>query len=497
MKLSKFFKDLFTTSLTQILGLLLGIILLRIMATALSEEYFGIYIVIRKVMGIGAPLITLNLGVGLARYVSYEREKERELLSASLWVIGILSSVVIIIFILFRGQLSLIFFNTSKYSLFVVLTAFFLFSYGAIAISYAFFRGRQDMSRANRMQVLYDLFPVIVSLILWQLFANRYSKILSFCLVFFSLWGIVLATFYMLQNVHLCRLSTIMRYGKSEKALFIYSLSRIPSGFFLALTFGIPVFVASHKMSLVAAGYIGIAMTIVRLMELFSTPFSLLFLPKFAEIKRNNVSGEISNKISIVASFIFSALPLIAVLNYGLAKYAVIIFFGNKYIPVTKSVSVMIFFSVFYVSYALVRGILDGIFSFPYVNVICLAGFLITAISSFLFHGSVFVLALDFGLGLFVMGIAALFILIKRTDICVQLKEILLSAIITLSVFALLLFLDKWMESIIFNEYVRFGVNISYRAILLLTLFWFYWKPKSLWVREFLFRIKFSKAMDQ
>ena len=227
-------------------------------------------------------------------------------------------------------------------------------------------------------------------------------------------------------------------------------------------------------------------MAIVRLMEIFATPFNLLFLPKFAEIKRNNVKGEISNKVLIVTSFIFTALPLVAVVTYGLAEYTVIIFFGSKYIPAAQGVSIVILFSAFYVSYVLIRGILDGLFSFPYVNIICLAGLLTTAISSFLFHGSVLVLALDFGLGLFVMGVAALCILIKRANISVQLNEILVSLIITLLTFVLLLYLDKWLELTIFNEYIRFVVKILYRVILLLAVFWFYWKPKSLWVRELL-----------
>ena len=491
MKISKFIKDLFATGLTQMLVLLLGIILLRIMATALSKEYFGIFMVIRKAVGIGAPLITLNLGVGLARYVSYEREKEKEFLNTSLWVISTLSLLVIIIFIIFRDQLSLMFFSTSNYSLFIVLIAFFLFSYGTCTVSYAFFRGRQEMNRANWIQVLYYLFPAIVSLILWQLFTDQYSKILSFYLFFFSLWGIVLGTISIRKKLQFSHLPAIMkRNAQSVKALFFYSLSRIPSGFFLALIFGIPVFVASHKISLAAAGYVGIAVAIVRLMQIFATPFNLLFLPKFAEIKKNNVEGEINNKVSIVTSFIFTSLPLIAVVNYGLAEYAVIIFFGNKYIPATQSVSVVILFSVFYVSYVLIRGILDGLFSFPYANIICLMGLLTTAISSFLFHGSILMLALDFGLGLFVMGVTALCILIKRANISVQLNEILVSLLVALLAFVLLLFLDKWLEFTIFNEYFTFGVKILYRAILFLAVFWLYWKPKSLWVKELLYRTR-------
>jgi O-antigen/teichoic acid export membrane protein len=458
------------------------------MATALSKEYFGIFMIIRRIIGVGAPLITLNLGVGLARYVSYEREKEGEFLNASLCAITIISALVIVSSIIFRNQLSLVFFNTSNYSLFVVLTAFFLFSYATYTISYVFFQGRLEMHRANRMQILYYLFPAMAGLILWQLFTDQYSKILSFYLFFFSLWGIILGTIYIRQKVHFGRLPAIIKDIKSVKALFFYSLSRIPSGFFLALIFGIPVFVASHKISLVAAGYAGIAVAIVRLMEVFATPFNLLFLPKFAEIKRNNVEGEISNKVSIVTSFIFTALPLIAVASYGLAEYAVIIFFGSKYIPAAQGVSVVILFSAFYVSYVLIRGILDGLFSFPYVNIICLAGFLTTAISSFLFHGSVFVLALDFGLGLLVMGVTALCILIKRANISVQLNEILVSLIVALLAFVSLFYLDKWMELTIFNEYIKFGVKIVYRVILFLALYRFYWKPKSLWVKELLYR---------
>ena len=133
---------------------------------------------------------------------------------------------------------------------------------------------------------------------------------------------------------------------------------------------------------------------------------------------------------------------------------------------------------------------MDGLFSFPYVNIICLMGFLTTAISSFLFHDSVLVLVLDFGLGLLVIGVVASYILIKRTDVSVQLKEILLSLIITLLTFVLLLFLDKWIEFSIFNEYAKFGMKILYRALLLLALFQFYWKTKSLWVRELLYRIR-------
>jgi len=460
------------------------------MAEALSKEYFGAFMVIRRAVGIGAPLITLNLAVGLARYVSYKRENERKYLNASLYSVSLLSFLIIIVSIIFRNQLSLLLFNAPNYGLFILLTAFFIFSYGMYTISYSFFRGRQEMNRANSMQALYYLFPVMAGFLLWQLFENQNSMILSLYFFSFSLWGIILGAIYVWQEVHFSRLSVVVRDVKSVKDLFFYSLSRIPSGFFLALVFGIPVFVASHKISLIAAGYVGIAVAIIRLMEIFVTPFNLLFLPKFAEIKRINDSTVITDKVSIVISFIFTALPFFAVVSYGLAEYAVIIFFGSKYIPAAQGVSVVILCSFFYISYVLTRGILDGLFSFPYVNIICLAGFLTTVISSFMFHNSVFMLTLDFGLGLFVMGVMAVSVLMKRANISVQPNEILASLIIALLAFVCLLFLDKWLDFTIINAYITFGVKILYRLILSLAVFWFYWKPKSLWMRELSYRTR-------
>jgi O-antigen/teichoic acid export membrane protein len=460
------------------------------MATAFSKEYFGIFMVIRRIVAIGAPLISLNLSVGLARYVSYEKENEKEFLNASILVICGLSVLSIVISIIFRNQLSLLFFNTSNHSLIIVLTAFFLFGYGIYSISYAFFRGRQEMNRANSMQVLYYLFPIMAGFILWQLFTDRYSHILSLYLISFSFWGVVLGLIFLRQNVQIGRLLPIIEKVQSVKAVFFYSFFRIPSSFFLALVFGIPVFVASQKMSLVAAGYIGIAVAIVRLMGIFATPFNLLFLPKFAEMKRNDSPREVSDTASIVASFIITVLPFFAVACYGLANYAVIIFFGKKYIAATQCVSVVILFSVFYVSSVLIRGILDGLFSFPYVNIIYSAGLLITAISSLLFHGSVLMLAVDFGLGLFVIGLAAFCILIKVANVSVKIKKVLLSLAIAMSVFVLLFFLDKWVELTAFPEYVKFGGKILYRIILLFILYLFYWKPKIIWAKEILLENK-------
>jgi len=490
MKTSKFIKDLFTTSVTQIIILVIGVIFLRIMATALSEEYFGIFMIIRRIIAIGASLITLNLGVGLTRYVSYKKEKEKEFLYISLMSFFLLSFLTIITFFVFRSFLSKVFFKSSNFSTFVLLISLYLFSNSLFMITYAFFRGRQEMFRANKMNFLYYFFQIISSLFLWAILKNQSSQILSLYYFLFFLWGILLSAVYIKNHLDFKMFKNIKKRIKSTKDLFFYSVPRLLGNLFHTLIFGIPVFFASHKISLEAAAYVGIAVSVVRLLQIFAIPLNLLFLPKFAEFKKIHNSQEIKHKVSIVIDFIISALPLLAILSFGLARYIVILFFGNKYLLATQSVSIVILFSVFYVAFSLLRGILDGLFSFPYGNFVGLSGFLMTATSSFLFHKSIPALALSFGLGLLFMGISPLFILIKKGYVSFQANKLVISwAIISLSLFILVI-IDKWIANLILNEYWKFGIMILNRIFLSSLLLAFYWKLKPLWFREFLQRIR-------
>jgi hypothetical protein len=64
----------------------------------------------------------------------------------------------------------------------------------------------------------------------------------------------------------------------------------------------------------------------------------------------------------------------------------------------------------------------------------------------------------------------------------------LASLIVALLAFVLLFFLDRLVDLPSFNDYITFGIKIFYRAVLFLVVFWFYWKPKSLWVRGLLYK---------
>jgi len=84
----------------------------------------------------------------------------------------------------------------------------------------------------------------------------------------------------------------------------------------------------------------------------------------------------------------------------------------------------------------------------------------------------------------------ALYILIKKAKVSLATNKLLISFLLILFSFLISLSVDRWIGNLIMNEYLKFGILILYRALLLLFIFLFYWKPKSLWFREFLYRVK-------
>ena len=489
MKLSKFIRDLLTTSSAQVAALVLNLVLLKIMAVAVSTEGFGIFMVMRRIIGVGAPLITLNLGVGIARYVSYEREKKDAFLFVSMAATTLLSFLTIIGFVFFRRGLASLLLEHAGNARFIVLTGLFLYGYGLFSVSYSYFRGKLDMSRANRLQVIYYGFPVVLAALLWRIYPEKTDVILTVYFICYSVWGFFIGAVSVMKELRFSYLARLREVLGKTRDLFSYSIYRIPSGFFLTLLFGIPVFFASRKLSLEAAGFAGIAISVIRLTEITVTPFNLLFLPKFAELKRNADPGSVREKSGIVIDFIITVLPFLAVLLYGLAEHIVLIFFGAKYLDAVQGVSIIIGPAVFYLVYVLVRGILDGLYSFPYVNIICIAGLFLSGVLSVILGQTVNRLVFNFGVGLMAMGISSLFIMVKRGGIQFPLRKLFLSLVSAAVLFFLLFFLDRFVNGIFSGEYVRFAFLLSYRLVFLCIIVQVLRKTKTAWVRALSSRI--------
>ncbi|MCU0287542.1 MAG: hypothetical protein MUF15_14250, partial [Acidobacteria bacterium] len=276
------------------------------------------------------------------------------------------------------------------------------------------------------------------------------------------------------------------KYKLKEMSSFLsYGLNRLPSTLFSALLLGFPVFWATRTLSLEIAGYVGLGVYIIRMMEIFSTPFNKIFMPKFSEFSVSSKPGDIKEKSLIVVDFIITFLPVIVLMIYGLSRPILLLWLGKEFLSALSVIQIAILFSGFYIMHAIIRGILNGVFIFPYVNIIGLAGLAAVVMPAIFVLGDNLVgISVCFGIGLFVLGISSLYILVKKLAMTFPWKSLLLCSVISAITFIITLFIDKFLTGVIdFNVYTEFIVLSTYRLFILLAIYFLFWKD-TLWYRE-------------
>jgi hypothetical protein len=190
-----------------------------------------------------------------------------------------------------------------------------------------------------------------------------------------------------------------------------------------------------------------------------------------------------------VVDFIISFLPIAVVMVYGLSRHILVFWFGYKFIAALPGLKILVLFSVFFLAYAMIRGILDGVFLFPYVNIICLAGFVVSVGLSFTFmNRTVAELCLAFGIALAMMGVSTFYIIVKKLNLFSRLGGFLRSVLWTGAVFGALLALDGFILDLTLNIYIEFSLLLAVRALFALIVFSLFWK-KTLWYNELRIRI--------
>ena len=290
----------------------------------------------------------------------------------------------------------------------------------------------------------------------------------------------------------------ISKRGNIEESRDIikYSLVRIPSLILITLIFRFPVFYASYKISISASGYVAIVVSVLHLLTIFSMPFNLIFLPKFSSLIKNNLVENIKNYSLIILDFIFTFLPIVVVMLFGLTRYIVLLWFGPKYLVTVDGVAAAILASVFYLGYALIRGVLDGLYEFPFINIINLAGLLTVVVLSLLMGNGIFEISAALCCGLFILGISAIFVLVKKLQLSIPWLKFLTALMGCGVLFLLLTVVDNMLANLKLNTWYTFVLCTSYRGILFVLAWWFYWR-KTLWYTEILKRINIKVPIKE
>ncbi len=494
MKFSKFLKDLLFTGFSQVVVLLMGVLFVKIIALVLDKNSFGLLMLIRRWLGVLQPLLTLNLALSLIKFVSTTKEKQAHFFRVSLGIINLIFLFATIIVCALPKTFSFLLFNSPQYPLLTIIFVFFNYSAALYLIIYSFFRGEQDMTHANILSLLYFGFPVLLSVLLLALnFKNGYRELVLFHILYTV--PIIAAAFYYFRKSNLFALLYPFKFKMKEMVVFFsYGLSRLPSTLLTSLILGLPVFWATRTISLEVAGYLGLGVYIIRMMEVFSAPFNKLFLPKFSEFSASAKPSDVKDKSLIVVDFVITFLPPVILCIYGMSKHILILWLGNSFIIALPAIQVAVLFSGFYIMHAIIRGILNGVFIFPYVNIISLLGLAGVALPIVIALGdNLLGISISFGIGLFFLGSSSMYILVKKLTLKFPWKSLLVYSVVAAVAFLITLFIDKSIARLVsLNIYAEFIILSAYRFFILLAVFFLFWK-KTLWYSELIKRMNVPK----
>ena len=410
---NKFFYHISVTFITQIIVTLINIYILNLLSLKLCEEEFGIYLLIKRVASFGFPLLTLNLGISLARYNSLKPRN-----SDLLYLLTLLISTIFFVFFSFivlsnKSFFSDILFQKIDYGKYLIPCLIYLFATSLLNINTGYFRGRKKYYLMNCCLFLFWF----LSLLFY--FFRQSNDFLFTYMMYSSLAIIIILLILSLSSIR--HIEKIVKTDISEFTLF--GLKRIPSVFFYSSIFSLPVLVASNEYSLKQAAYIGIIISITRLIEMIGQPFNTLFVPSFASLKLNKSETDIKYYSKLIFEILIG-FPLISGAFLVLFSNEIIfIWFGDKYLPVTRFLSIVAPSIGFLLMYVVIRGILDGLYARPYNNLITVISGAIIIIFSLLvilFSLDIFVLIFGLFLSLLSLGLMSMVIFVIKTMIFIS-----------------------------------------------------------------------------
>jgi len=497
---NSFISSLGYTFITQIIITILGIILLRIVSYNISEEGLGGFLVVRRFVGFIFPFMTLNLDLGMSRYISFKQVKAKQYFLISFTVI-----TGIFIFLYFTSpiyihMLTKLLFGDESYSSLIRVIIIFLYSNCFQLICSGYYRGKHDFLLMNIINLLFLVFALLPLI----LFFNQNLSTIEFLKYYYLIYGIlafvvnfIIIVFKenLIKSTHILSVKFYCKKFVDEYYKFFkYSFQRLPNSFLLSLIFFIPISVASSSISLKVAAYIGIIISIFRMAQVFVIPFNQIFLPKFSYYRSMNQDELIKHRSAIVIQFIFTLPLLCSLFAYFIAPEIIYFWFGDKYSIVYHYLKIISSSMFLFMGYVLIRGILDGLYEFPYTNIISLFGAVVTtglSVLTVIYSWGLGGLTIAFGFGLISLGVTSIFIISRKLSIPIIQRKNIISLLWGLSVFILLFLCNHFlMNDITWLTFISKGVIISFVSLISLL---FYIKLDYEWIDEIDKVVKFKK----
>lgn len=487
------------TYISHFITILSQIILIKLLVIYLSQSDFGAYMVIKRFVSALWPIITIHLGLSMSRNIGMNRDNSTNYLISSTIIITIIFFVYITIVMVFKSFFSGVLFGNKEYYYLIFPLSIYLYSNSLKSILSGYYRGNHKFIGMNLTRMLFWALQVLIIFILYQ-FLQRSHLILKQFLLVFSLVTLIIFIFLIYNKIsdylRLIRKEGIIKTIQSNLKLVKYGISRLPNVLLMAAVFFIPVFYASNKLSLQQAGYIGCIITYIRLFQVAGEPFNQIILPVFSFNKSSKGMGLIKEHSKLILEFIFTLPALLGLVGYLVSNEVIILWFGKNYASIINDISMISPLIIFFFAFILIRGVLNGLFSYPYLNLISLYGVIVIVLGvlvTHFFNLGVEGLAISVGLGVVTLGASSIYYLSKTLNLKIFTKNNIKSIIWAL--FILFLFYIFKQVVTFKNIYLMILAKIIFAIFTILLSIIVYIKMDYNWVIKLIQKYNLEKYL--
>ncbi len=370
---SFFKKNVIYLSILQILVALSFFVLIGSIAHVFPKESVGLYGNFRGLAQVLFVLYTMSFDIALARYLgtySKNKDAQKEIFSTVVVLFGISSILSTILLFLFSGFLTERFLKNDF--LMFLATVFSLFSMGIYKIVYTFYQGKKEIPKANIVQfVAYFTGNIAIAVLVLT------GTIKSIHIVAFLLGLFLFSPFVIL--VKLVKENFVKRFRFKEVCYF--ALPRSISVFLSGLALSASVLLATYFYSYTVAADFTITSRILRIVEIVTYAFNIIFMPLIAEKVAEGDFKLLKTSLSPFQDIVIYVGLIGAFLVFALSKFLILSWLPERFFPSIFILQIMSPGVFFYFYFVMFRSIIHSMDEKPvqtYIEFVGVFGLFVT-----------------------------------------------------------------------------------------------------------------------
>ncbi len=364
-----FKKNVIYLSLVQILVALSFFVLIGSIAHTFPKDDVGLYGNFRGLVQVLFVLYTMSFDIALARYLgtySKNEEAKREVFS-SVVVLFVISSIVsTIVMFLFSGFLTERFLK--KDFLMFLATVFSLFATGVYKIVYTYYQGQKEIPRANIVQFFsYFIGNVFIAILVIT------KTITSIHSVAFLLGLFLFLPIFTLMKLIKENFVKNFRF----KEICYFALPRSISVFLSGLALSASVLLATYFYSYTVAADFAITSRILRIVEIITYAFNIIFMPLIAEKVAEKDFKLLKKSLSPFQDLVIFLALSGGFVIFALSKFLILTWLPERFFPSIFILQLMSPGVVFYFYFVMFRSIIHSMDEKPvqtYIEVLGVLG---------------------------------------------------------------------------------------------------------------------------